>query len=53
MDNSSMESMSNSEIPAESANALSEAVKHLSDGFKGISKFFGLQEYLKKSRRKP
>ena len=48
MDNSSMESMSNSEIPAESANALSEAVKHLSDGFKGISKFFGLQEYLKK-----
>ena len=48
MDNSSMESMSNSEIPAESANALSEAVKHLSDGFSGISKFFGLQEYLKK-----
>ena len=48
MDNSSMESRNNSEIPAESTNDLSEAVKHLSDGFKGISKFFGLQEYLKK-----
>ena len=48
MDNSSMESRNNSEIPAESTNDLSEAVEHLSDGFKGISKFFGLQEYLKK-----
>lgn len=48
MDNSSMESRNNSEIPAESTNDLSEAVKHLSDGFSGISKFFGLQEYLKK-----
>ncbi len=48
MDNSSMGSRNNSEIPAESTNDLSEAVEHLSDGFKGISKFFGLQEYLKK-----
>ncbi len=48
MDNSSMESRNNSEIPAETTNDLSEAVRLLSDGFSGISKFFGLQEYLKK-----
>ena len=48
MDNSSMESRNHSEIPAETTNDLSEAVRLLSDGFSGISKFFGLQEYLKK-----
>ena len=48
MDDSLMESQNNSDIPADNSNALSEAVRRLSDGFSGISKFFGLQEYLKK-----
>lgn len=48
MDDSLMESQNNSDIPTENRNDLSEAVRLLSDGFSGISKFFGLQEYLKK-----
>lgn len=48
MDDSLMDSQSNSDMPADNSNALSEAVRRLSDGFSGISKFFGLQEYLKK-----
>ncbi|MDE5938748.1 MAG: phage tail tape measure protein [Lachnospiraceae bacterium] len=48
MDDSLKESQSNSEIPTESSDDLLKAAKMLSKGFSGISKFFGLQEYLKK-----
>ncbi|MDE5717388.1 MAG: phage tail tape measure protein [Lachnospiraceae bacterium] len=48
MDDSLKESQSNPEIPTKSSDDLLDAARMLSKGFSGISKFFGLQEYLKK-----